>query len=150
MPLKKLLTAERVAVHSEARTKESVLAELVKLAAPLSSSHDELLASVRAREAVFPTALDDGVALPHVRTPLVRELMLSACVLDEPIAFGASDGNPVDLLFLILSPSNAPSEHLSILRTVSELVSSADVLFSLRHAQTAAEFVAIIHRASRA
>lgn len=147
LPINRLLTAERVAVPSLARTKDEVLAELVALAAPNSAVHNELLAAVRAREATFPTALGDGVAFPHVRTPLVDELSVSACVLDDPIAFGAADGNPVDLLFLVMSPTNAPSQHLSMLRSLSRLIADPDVLFGLRHAQDANAFIAIVDAA---
>jgi len=147
LPIKRLLTAQRVAVPSLARTKDQVLTELVTLAAPNSSVQSELLAAVRAREATFPTALGDGVAFPHIRTALVDSLTVSACVLDDPIAFGAADGNPVDLLFLVLSPTNAPSEHLSMLRSLSRLIADAEVRFRLRHASDADAFIAVVNAA---
>jgi len=147
LPLRKLLTPERVAVPSRARTKDDVLAELVTLAAPSSRAHAELLAAIRSREATFPTALGDGVAMPHVRTPHVTEVQLAACLLDEPVAFGADDGNDVDLLFLVLSPTNEPTAHLTVLRLLSRLVSDADVLFQLRHADDATTFIDVVHAA---
>ncbi len=143
MPLRRLLTTDRVAVHSRARSTQDVLSELVELAVPQSASQSELLEALRAREAAFPTMLGDGVAMPHVRTPLVSEVCVAACVLDEPIAFGKAEGHPVDVLLLLLSPTNAPSEHLSVLRALTRLVADADVLFALRHANTAAEFVSV-------
>ena len=65
LPTKRLLTTDRVAVPSRSRTKDEVLEELVRLAAPDSPVHDQLLDAVRAREVAFPTALGDGVALRH-------------------------------------------------------------------------------------
>lgn len=150
LPIKRLLTADRVAVPLRARTKDEVLAELVRLAAPNSPVHDQLLDAVRVRESVFPIALGDGVAFPHVRTALVNKLTMSACVLDDPIAFGASDGTPVDVLFLLLSPAQSPSEHLGALRSLSQLVANADVLFALRHATNEQEFVAVVNAAGPA
>jgi len=147
LPIKRLLTAGRVAVPSRSRTKDEVLEELVRLAAPDSPVHDQLLDAVRAREVAFPTALGDGVALPHVRTALVKTLTMSACVLNDPIAFGASDGNVVDVLFLLLSPAESPSEHLSALRSLSKLIANADVLFALRHATSEEQFVAVVNAA---
>ena len=102
LPLKRLLTTDRVAVPSQARTKDQALAELVRMAAPHSSVQSELLAGVLAREASVPTMLGDGVAMPHVRTPLVSSVLMSACVLEEPVEFGATEGYSVDVLFLLL------------------------------------------------
>jgi mannitol/fructose-specific phosphotransferase system IIA component (Ntr-type) len=145
LPLKTLLTSDHVAVLSRSRTAEDVLAELVRLAVGDTPASADLVSAVRQREATFPTYLGDGVAFPHVRTTLVSELVVSACLLEEPIAFGVANGNDVDMLFLLLSPANAPSEHLSMLRELSHLVGDADVLFRLRHALTAAEFVAVVN-----
>jgi mannitol/fructose-specific phosphotransferase system IIA component (Ntr-type) len=117
----------------------------VRKAAPHSSVQAELLAGVLAREASFPTMLGDGVALPHVRTPLVNTVLMSACVLEEPVEFGATEGHSVDVLFLLLSPTHAPSEHLTLLRALTRLVADADVLFALRHAPSPTEFVALVH-----
>lgn len=149
MPFIASLTPARVAVPLHATTKDAVLAELVALAAPDSPMQGELLRAVLAREAEFPTALDDGVAFPHVRTPLVREVLISAVVLDHAIAFGAAHGNPVDVLFLLLSPTQSPSEHLQALRALSRVVSDATVIARLRAATSPEQFVAVVRSVPR-
>ncbi len=149
MPFIASLTPARVAVPLRANTKDAVLAELVALAAPDSPMQAELLRAVLAREAEFPTALDDGVAFPHVRTPFVREVLLSAVVLDHPIAFGAANGNPVDVLFLLLSPTRSASEHLQALRALSRVVSDGTVIERLRAATSPEEFVAVVRSVPR-
>jgi nitrogen PTS system EIIA component len=138
------LTPARVAVPLVAQTTDDVLARLVALAMPDSAQHDTLLDEVRAREAAFPTALGDGVALPHVRTAHVSSVQVAAGVLAAPLPFGASDGSPVDLFFLVLSPANAPSEHLQVLRLLSRLLSEPRTVASLRGAVNAAAFLSTI------
>jgi hypothetical protein len=76
VPIKRLLTADRVAVPLRARTGE-VLAELVRLAAPNSPMHDWLLDAVRARSRFRSHSVMGG--LPRAGTALVDKLTMSAC-----------------------------------------------------------------------
>ena len=124
--------------------KDQVLTELVSLAGPAVSAQADLLGELRAREAAFPTALGDGVAMPHVRTDHVSEVCVAAAVMRDPIPFGAADGNPVDVFFLVLSPKSAPSEHLRVLRALSRLVANHDTVLALREASSVAAFLNIV------
>jgi nitrogen PTS system EIIA component len=138
------LSPSRVAVQQPLVGTDAVLARLVALALPASSAREETLAEVTAREAVFPTALGDGVAMPHVRSSHVETLTLSAVVLTHAIPFGSRDGNDVDVFLLVLSPSNAPSQHLNMLRAVARLVAQPATIQALRHATSVAAFLAVV------
>ena len=62
------------------------------------------------------TGIGDGIAIPHVRNPIllhVDQPFVSLCLLRTPVEFGAIDGKPVHALFLVVSPS-VPA-HLKIL-----------------------------------
>jgi len=142
------LTPSRVAVQQPLLDADAVLAKLVALALPSSIGREETLREVKAREAVFPTALGDGVALPHVRSRNVAVLTLSAVVLTHAIPFGSRDGNDVDMFLLVLSPSNAPSEHLQMLRAVAKLVARPATIAALRHATSVAAFLEIVRETS--
>jgi mannitol/fructose-specific phosphotransferase system IIA component (Ntr-type) len=130
------LTRSRVAVPLHAADKDELLSALVRLAVPDSVMHDALCEEVRAREAVFPTALGDGVALPHVRTANVESVQLAAGVLAQPLPFGGADG-----FFLVLSPLNAPSDHLKVLRALSRLLADPEVVTALRTATSVDGFL---------
>jgi len=146
--LNDFLTPARVAVPLVAHTKDEILAELVALAAPDTPMRAMLYDEVRAREVVFPTALGDGVALPHVRSPHVDVMRLAAGVLSHPIPFGASDGHPVDVFFLVLSPAHAPSEHLAVLRALSRLLADPGTVGTLRAARTTHAFLETVRSTS--
>jgi PTS system nitrogen regulatory IIA component len=74
-----------------------------------------LLQVLLARESLGSTALGNGIAVPHVRNPIVMHIprpMATLCFLEHPIEFGALDGLPVHTLFTIVSPTIKAHLHL--------------------------------------
>ncbi len=89
--------------------KAAVLNSMVKVL-PLGPMVDRgfLLQILLEREALGTTAIGDGVAIPHVRNPIVLPIlspMVALCYLKTPVDFGALDKMPVRVLFTILSPT---------------------------------------------
>jgi PTS system nitrogen regulatory IIA component len=116
-PLSTLLEAGGVHRDIEGEDKSAVLAAIVQRL-PLSPEVDRefLLSVLDAREAMGSTGVGDGIAIPHVRNPIllhVDQPFVSLCLLQKPVEFGAIDGKPVHALFLVVSPS-VPA-HLRIL-----------------------------------
>ena len=97
--------------------KESALREVVDLLRlPEEVDRDFLLRVLIAREAIAPTAVGDGIAIPHVRNPVVLHVgrpMIALCFLDQPIEYDALDGKPVHTLFTIISPTTRAHLHLT-------------------------------------
>lgn len=87
---------------------------LLKL--PPQMDPDFLLQVLLAREALGTTAVGDGIAIPHVRNPILLqnrpEPAVSLCFLKHPIDFGALDGKPVRILFMVTSPTVKVHLHL--------------------------------------
>lgn len=148
MPVADLLTPSRIAVHSTASDIEAVLAELVALAVPDGPARAALLADVRKRERQFTTALRDGIAMPHARSAHVDSLQLAAVRLETPIPFGAADGQPVELAFLVASPADEPGAHLEALRELSQLLADQQAMADLRSAADGSAFHDILRRAA--
>ncbi len=97
--------------------REDVLASITRLPGiPAGVNRDLLYQLLLARESLASTSVGDGIAIPHPRDPVVvhvaRPLVL-LCFLREPVDFGAPDGQPVRVLFLLLSPS--VRDHLRLL-----------------------------------
>jgi PTS system nitrogen regulatory IIA component len=68
-----------------------------------------------AREALGSTGIGEGIAIPHVRNPIVLHLsrpMVTLCFLERPVDFGALDGHPVTTLFALISPTVRAHLHL--------------------------------------
>ncbi len=79
-----------------------------------------------AREKMMPTALGNGIAIPHVRNPVVLHVdhpSISLCFLKKPVDFKALDGKPVFIVFTILSPS--VKKHLGILSRLAFCLQNA-------------------------
>jgi PTS system nitrogen regulatory IIA component len=77
------------------------------------------------REMIGSTALGHGVAVPHARLKELERIQLAYLRLNPPIDFGASDGEPVRDVLVILVPKMATDEHLRVLSESSEMFGNA-------------------------
>ena len=131
--------------------KPTVLAELVRiLPLPAGADRDFLLQVLLAREALGSTGIGNGIAIPHVRNPIVfdvRDPILSLYRLTKPVDFAAIDKKPVDTLFLLICPTIAA--HLRSLSRLSFLLKDGDLLHELAGAKTADAMIALFTRAER-
>lgn len=98
------------------RDKDSVLRHLVEsMPLPADVDPDFLHSVLLAREALGSTAVGDGVAVPHPRSPILLRVptaLVTLCFLETPIDFGALDGKPVHVLFSVISPTTRAHLHL--------------------------------------
>src|SRR5437868_1385928 len=113
--------------------KARALRELAHRAAPIvnipeAAVHDALTA----REALGSTGVGAGVAIPHARIAGLSGLCGFFARLPRPIDFAAIDGRPVDLMFLLVVPESAGSEHLAALACVSRALRSPATAKALR------------------
>lgn len=96
--------------------KSAVLRNIVQmLRLPDSVDREFLLQVLLAREALESTAIGDGIAIPHVRNPIVLHVpqpTMTLCFLEKPVDFGALDGKPVHTLFTFISPTVKAHLHL--------------------------------------
>lgn len=109
--------------------KETILKNVVDLL-DLSEEIDPefLLQVLLTREAVGTTAIGDGIAIPHVRNPILLQLPVSKialCFLEKPVDFDAPDGKPVTVLFTLTSPT--VKVHLHLLSSLSYALKNQDL-----------------------
>ena len=90
-------------------TKHEVLEAVVELMRlPEEVDRKFLLSVILARETLGSTGFGGGIAIPHVRNPIVLHIprpMITLCFLETPVEFGAIDGQPVHTLFTLVSPT---------------------------------------------
>jgi PTS system nitrogen regulatory IIA component len=98
------------------KDKESVLRAIVEtMRLPEEVDREFLFRVLLAREALGSTGVGDGIAIPHVRNPVVLHVprpSICLCFLDRPIDFGALDGQPVFALFSLVNPTVRAHLHL--------------------------------------
>ena len=121
-----LLNPEAVQLALPGNTRDDVLRDLVALVPPLRNRPAEqhrLLQALIEREGMHSTGIGEGLALPHTRTTLgglVEQPLVAVGRHPRGIPFGAIDGKPVQLFFLLLTTS--VTEHLRLLALLSRLL----------------------------
>ena len=126
--------------------KQSVLRNVTSLLElPPQVDRDFLLQVLLAREALGTTAIGDGIAIPHVRNPILLHVAtpsITLCFLNEPIDFHALDDKPVDILFTLISPT--VKTHLHLLAKLAYALRDERFKEVLRRRGTPAEILATL------
>jgi nitrogen PTS system EIIA component len=120
---------------------EAVQAALDRLDLPPENDKGLICDLMISRQKLMTTAVGDGVAVPHVRVPVVVSVpapVLGVFFLHQPIEMNALDGQPVHTLFLLLSL--APKQHLELLARLAFLFRHQDFITLLRQ-RVAAETI---------
>lgn len=128
--------------------KADLLAALAELAAArLNHPAAEVLEALEARERLGSTALGRGVAMPHSRLDWLNTPFALLARLKRPIEFDARDGEPVDLVFMVLWPEAQPEGFLPALSDICRALRDQQLPKQLRKARSAAEALAMLRAA---
>ncbi len=145
MPLNDLLTARAVLPLLKAKNKKHALQELSVRAAELSGSADrEIFETLWQRERLGSTGIGHGVAIPHGKLAKLDRLVGVFARLEKPIDFEALDGQPVDLIFILLAPEGAGADHLKALARIARLLRDEKAAEELRRAQDESALLALL------
>ena len=134
MQLEDILLPQRCFCQVPWRSKRRILANISEL---ISDQFKELKPepmynSLMAREQLGSTGLGNGIAIPHCRVENCTEIIGSLITLEKPTEYDAIDGNPVDILFVLIVPEQKSDEHITALAKLAELLSDQDLCFTLR------------------
>lgn len=131
-----LVPAAGILTGLSAGSRHGLLRTLARTAAPLSGlPAEQVEAALLAREAEGSTALGGGVALPHARLAGLDKPLGIVAQLDQPVAWGALDGEPVDLAVCLLSPEAQPPVHLRALARLTRALRDRRLVGLLRGAR---------------
>jgi PTS system nitrogen regulatory IIA component len=145
MQLAQFLDFESIRPNLVAPNKRALLQQLAQLAAQrLNADPAAIIASVAERERLGSTGFGNGVAIPHGKIDGIGQVYCLAARLSEPVDYKAVDGQPVDLVFFLLSPPDAGAEHLKALAAVSRVIRHAPTLEKLRGARSRDAFAAVL------
>src|SRR6201993_2254385 len=138
MPLTDLVAPQAVVPALKVNSKKQAIQELAVRAAELTGQNErEVLEILQQRERLGSTGIGNGIAIPHGKLPKLERLFGVFARLDRPIDFEALDGQPVDLLFLLLAPEAAGADHLKALARVARLLRDPEVARKLRESRDA-------------
>ena len=146
MALADLIRPEVVKVPLAGKTKNEVIRELVQLLLDagripvLESVYDALLT----REALGSTGLEQGIAVPHAKTPAVRRLTAAIGIAPRGVDFQSADGQPSKIFFLLLAPPDQSGPHIQALAEIARLAKSPTFLRLLSGASSPQEVTDLI------
>jgi len=151
MPLSDIIAPQAVMPALKVNSKKQALAEIAARAAALSGQNERTVLDILVqREKLGSTGVGNGVAIPHGKLPKLDKLFGLFARLDRPIDFEALDGEPVDLIFMLLAPEGAGADHLKALARVARVLRDPDVARKLRESRDAEALYAVITTQSSA
>ncbi len=138
MQIQSLISPGRTLCGIEAGSKKRALEILAKTIAQdiPDIDADELFRSLIGRERLGSTGIGHGIAIPHCRIEHCSGTVGALITLADPIEFDAIDSQPVDILFAMLVPQDAHSEHLQTLAALAEALNKSDYRQRLRAASS--------------
>ena len=145
MALIDLITPEVVKIPLESVTKEETVRELIQILVDAGRIDEggEVYQAIMAREAQGSTGLENGIAIPHAKTPAVGTLTVALGISPEGIDFEAMDGRPSHLFFLILAAPDQSGPHIEALAEIARLTRSGSFTRMLIGARSAEEVVSL-------
>ena len=145
MDLGDILTPGGIYPSLKAASKKEALKQLSERAAGVTGIPErQIFDMLLQRERLSSTGLGRGIAIPHIKLTSIKNIVCLFARLDNAIDFESHDGEPVDLVFLLLAPEHASGDHLKALARISRIVRETSALESLRSATTAAEIKAVL------
>lgn len=116
-----LINDKLICLDLKATSKDQVFAELIELLHQQGriSDKQQFLNDIHAREEIGNTGFEDGVALPHAKSAAVTKPAVAIGISKKGIEYGAEDGQPSKLFFMIASPDGGSDHHIEVLAELS-------------------------------
>jgi PTS system nitrogen regulatory IIA component len=145
MTLTDLVAPAAIIPALKVNNKKQAIQELAARAAELTGQSERaILEILLQREKLGSTAVGNGVAIPHGKLPKLGRLFGLFARLERAIDFEALDGQPVDLVFLLLAPEAAGADHLKALARVARLLRDPETARKLRNSRDADALFAVL------
>ncbi len=145
MPSLDFLTPEAIAPMLRANSKKQALQDISAQASRLVGRDErEIFDTLLQRERLGSTGIGEGIAIPHGKLPKLAGMFGLFARLDRPIDFDALDGEPVDMMFLLLAPEGAGADHLKALARVARMLREPGIHARIRAARDASALYAVL------
>lgn len=148
MGLESILSIEAIAVHAHATCKREVMSLIAERTAAIAKvDQDSALRALMEREKLGTTAVGRGVCIPHGKVEGLSKITGVLATLSDPIEFDAPDGEPIDIVFGLMAPTDATAAHLKALAKVSRMMRDEQKREALRLADSVEAMFAIASQA---
>jgi PTS system fructose-specific IIA component/PTS system nitrogen regulatory IIA component len=153
MKLSDFVVREAVMPDLAATTKEEVIREMVsglRTAGHVQNGEQEaIVKAILKREEQGTTGIGRGVAVPHTKHGGASRLVCTIALSKKGIDFTSLDGEPVHILFLLVSPSDRPGDHLRALESISRHLRNDTFCRFLRQSSTREQILDLLDEADQ-
>jgi fructose PTS system EIIBC or EIIC component len=141
-----LINEHLINLDLTATCKEEVFSEMARLLVAQGKVSDEqqFIKDLWAREALDNTGFEEGVALPHAKSAAVSTPAVAIGISRAGIDYGAEDGQPSKLFFMIASPAGGANHHIEVLAELSAKLIEEGFIAKLLAARSSAEALALL------
>ncbi|MFM2692918.1 PTS sugar transporter subunit IIA [Lactococcus lactis] len=132
--LKKVIHKDLMIIPSKSKNKAEVIKELGSLLASNGYVNDaqEFIKDVYLRESEGVTGIGQGVAIPHGKSPSVKDTTIAIAVLENEIEWETLDSEPVKVVIMFaVKDIDATTTHILLLQQVAQLLAHDDFLKEL-------------------
>jgi PTS system nitrogen regulatory IIA component len=145
MPTTDLVSPNAIIPALKVNGKKQALQEIAAKAAVLTGQSEKaILEILLQREKLGSTGVGNGVAIPHGKLAKLTQVFGLFARLERPIDFEALDGQPVDLIFVLLAPEQAGADHLKALARIARVLRDPEVAQKLRNSHDADALYAVL------
>ncbi|MBX3449457.1 MAG: PTS sugar transporter subunit IIA [Planctomycetaceae bacterium] len=134
-----------------ASTKEeairAMVASLTESGSIPADQSESIAAAILKREELGSTGIGNGVAVPHSKHPSIDKLVATVALAKSGVDFASLDGEPVYILFLLVSPPDRPGDHLRGLENISRHLRNQNFCKFLRQSKTREDVVELLREA---
>ena len=145
MTLDAIIDKQSVLANVKAQNKKQLLQELAQaLSATVAIDYRVIFETLLKREKLGSTGIGQGIAIPHGKVATLSRVYGLFAKLEKPVAFDSIDGQPVDLVFVLLAPEHAGADHLKALARISRLLRDPGIVEKLRGTDSVEGLYAIL------
>lgn len=131
-------------MHTDKRGIINELVEVIAKAKGYSTQQfEQILDAVLNRESLGSTGIGNGIAIPHAKTDVVKQVVMVVGISRFPVDFDSPDGQKSRIFFLVLAPSKQASAHVELLASIARTCTSQVFRRMLEQARDSEEVVCL-------
>lgn len=143
MDIFSLLDRETVFPALHANDKAEILDKLISSLQNNVSNEEveKIREAIMQREGIMSTGVGKGLAIPHGKTAGIQQTYAAFAILDEPVPYNSIDGEPVNMVFLLVGPQSSNSLHIKLLSRISRLMNNGEFRNQLKGCSSAEKII---------